>query len=99
MFGCENDLLFNPIKSVCLVFKPRHYTLYCDKRHSASDMFVSNGVHNFESLIRNNVFDFRNRVNNSANQLIATLRRRNNIVTNGSMHTNWARCLLKKLSG
>ena len=28
-YGKENDILFNPLKSNCIVFKPRRYHLYC----------------------------------------------------------------------
>ena len=27
-YGIDNDILFNPIKSVCTVFKPKAYKLY-----------------------------------------------------------------------
>ena len=28
-YSLANDLLFNPVKSVCIVFKPCHFKLYC----------------------------------------------------------------------
>ena len=28
-FSQSNDILFNPIKSQCMVFKPNRFTLYC----------------------------------------------------------------------
>ena len=28
-YGITNDLIYNPLKSVCMVFKPRHFKLYC----------------------------------------------------------------------
>ena len=27
-YGLDNDVLFNPLKSVCMLFKPKGYTLY-----------------------------------------------------------------------
>ena len=28
-YGITNDLIYNPLKSVCMVFKPRRFKLYC----------------------------------------------------------------------
>ena len=28
-FGLTNDIRCNPIKYICMVFKPKYYTLYC----------------------------------------------------------------------
>ena len=27
-YGLDNDVLFNPLKSVCMLFKPKRYKLY-----------------------------------------------------------------------
>ena len=27
--GAAHDILFNPLKSVCIVYKPKHYKLFC----------------------------------------------------------------------
>ena len=27
-YGLDNDVLFNPLKSVCMLFKPKGYKLY-----------------------------------------------------------------------
>ena len=28
-YGAANDILFNPLKSVCIVYKPKYYKLFC----------------------------------------------------------------------
>ena len=41
---------------------------------SASEMFVSNNIYNFEGRLRKNINDFTMRIGSSSNVLIATLR-------------------------
>ena len=36
-YGIDNDILFNPIKSVCIVFKPKAYKLYLPIVFNGSD--------------------------------------------------------------
>ena len=36
-YGIDNDILFNPIKLVCTVFKPKAYKLYLPKVFIVSD--------------------------------------------------------------
>ena len=43
------------------------------KRGSASTMFVSNGIPNFEALIRKSIFSFNSRLQTSCNSLICTI--------------------------
>ena len=43
------------------------------KRGSASTMFVSNGISNFEALIRKSNFSFNSRLHTSCNILICTI--------------------------
>ena len=28
-YGAASDILFNPLKSVCIVYKPKYYKLFC----------------------------------------------------------------------
>ena len=28
-YGAANDIFFNPLKSVCIVYKPKYYKLFC----------------------------------------------------------------------
>ena len=37
-YGLNNDITFNPIKSVCMVFKPKYYKLYCPVVSIGSEM-------------------------------------------------------------
>ena len=32
-YGLANDITFNPLKSVCLVFRPAKYKLFCPRVH------------------------------------------------------------------
>ena len=43
------------------------------KRDSASTMFVTNGIPNFEALIRKPIFSFNSRLQTSCNSLICTI--------------------------
>ena len=43
------------------------------KRGSASTMFVSNGIPNFEALIRKSIFSFNSTLQTSCNSLICTI--------------------------
>ena len=43
------------------------------KRRSASTMFVSNGIPNFEALIRKSIFSFNSKLQTSCNRLICTI--------------------------
>ena len=43
------------------------------KRGSASTMFVSNGIPNFEALIRKSFLSFNSRLQTSCNRLICTI--------------------------
>ena len=36
-YGIDNDIVFNPIKSVCTVFKPKAYKLYLPTVFTGSD--------------------------------------------------------------
>ena len=35
-YGVANDITFNPLKSVCLVFRPAKYKLFCPRVHIGS---------------------------------------------------------------
>ena len=59
-----------------------------DRRTSASFMFVSNNVLNFEALFRKCIFDFRNRVFDSQNAILQVIRSNVFICTN-SIFTRW----------
>ena len=36
-YGSENDILFNPLKSVCIVYKPKYYKLRCPSVNIGSE--------------------------------------------------------------
>ena len=50
-----------------------HKILDVPKRGSASTMFESNGIPNFEALIRKSIFSFNYRLQTSCNSLICTI--------------------------
>ena len=35
--GAVNDILFNPLKSVCIVYKPKYYKLFCPSVNIGSE--------------------------------------------------------------
>ena len=35
-YGVANDITFNPLKAVCLVFRPAKYNLFCPRVHIGS---------------------------------------------------------------
>ena len=36
-YGAANDILFNPLKSVCIVYKLKYYKLFCDSVNIGSE--------------------------------------------------------------
>ena len=36
-YGAANDILFNPLKSVCIVHKPKYYKLFCPSVNIGSE--------------------------------------------------------------
>ena len=36
-YGAANDILFNPLKSVCIVYKPKNYKLFCPSVNIGSE--------------------------------------------------------------
>ena len=36
-YGTTNDILFNPLKSVCIVYKPKYYKLFCPSVNIGSE--------------------------------------------------------------
>ena len=36
-YGAANDILFNPLKSVCIVYKPKYYKLFCPSVNIGSE--------------------------------------------------------------
>jgi hypothetical protein len=37
IYGIEHDILYNPLKSICMVFKPNRYRLHCPPVHIGSE--------------------------------------------------------------
>jgi len=66
-----------------------------DRRASASFMFVSNNVFNFDSLYRKCVFDFRTRIMNSQNGILIALIQ-NFYVASNELFTSWRRTLYSR---
>ena len=36
-YGAANDILFNPLKSVCIVYEPKYYQLFCPSVNIGSE--------------------------------------------------------------
>ena len=36
-YGLDNDAIYNSLKSVCMLFKPKEYTLYCPNTMIGTD--------------------------------------------------------------
>ena len=49
-YGAANDILLNPLKSVCIVYKPKYYKLYCPS--------VNIGSEPLRFVNRNEIFGF-----------------------------------------
>ena len=62
------------------------------KRDSASQMFVSNGLPNFDAMLRKSVYSFIQRLHKCENQLVQTLLSCWK-VRNNSMWNRWNKCL------
>ena len=65
----------------------RHIMGY-SRRDSASNMFVTNGIDNFDTLIRKNVYSFRSRVQSIKNSLVSDVYNLITLVRN-NMFVKW----------